>query len=74
MQKRHALTEEPWAQKLAETPDGESYFIDATIVRAHQDAMVAKKGDPKRSVIPEEAPPRRFMLLWTPLEMRFASR
>jgi transposase len=31
-------------EKLAEQQDGESYMIDATIVRAHQDATGAKKG------------------------------
>lgn len=66
-----------WAsvlEKLAADPDGESYLIDATIVRAHQDATGAKKGDPKPSVIPEEGPPQRFMLLWTPSDTPFASR
>lgn len=66
-----------WArvhEKLAEHQDPESYLIDATIVRAHQDATGAKKGDPKRSGIPEEVPPRRFTWLWTPSETRFESR
>jgi transposase len=66
-----------WArvlEKLAEQQDGESYMIDATIVGAHQDATGAKKGDPKRSVIPEEGQPRRFMLLWTPSEIPSNSR
>lgn len=58
-----------WAQvleKLSGQQDRESYLIDATIVRAHQDATGAKKGDRKRSVTPEEARPQRFTLLWTP--------
>jgi transposase len=61
-------------EKLAEQRDGESYMIDATIVRAHQDATGAKKGDPKPSVIPGADRPQRFMLLWTPLEIPFDSR
>jgi transposase len=60
-----------WAQvleKLSEQQDRESYLIDATIVRAHQDATGAKKGGRKPSVTPEEARPQRFTLLWTPSE------
>ena len=56
-------------EKLAEQQDSESYMIDATIVRAHQDATGAKKGDLKRSVIREEGQPQKFMLLWTPSEI-----
>jgi transposase len=66
-----------WSQvleKLAEQQDRETYMIDATIVRAHQDATGAKKGDPKRSAIPEEGQPQRFMLLWTPSEIPSDSR
>lgn len=61
-------------EKLAEQQDGESYMIDATIVRAHQDATGAKKGDLKRSVTPAEDPPQRFMLSWMPSEIPFDSR
>jgi transposase len=63
-----------WTQvleKLSEQQDRESYLIDATIVRAHQDATGAKKGGRKPSVTPEEARPQRFTLLWTPSETRF---
>jgi putative transposase len=65
-----------WArvlERLAEQQDGESYIIDATIVRAHQDATGAKKGDPKPSDNPAADPPQRFMLLWTPSEIPFDS-
>lgn len=61
-------------EMLAEQQDGESYMIDATIVRAHQDATGAKKGDLKPSGIPEEGQPQRFMLLWTPSEIPSNSR
>jgi len=63
-----------WArvlEKQTEQQDRESYLIDATIVRAHQDATGAKKGGPKPSGIPEEGLPRRFTWWWTPSEMQF---
>ena len=66
-----------WTQvleKLAEQQDGERYMIDATIVRAHQDATGAKKGGPKRSGTHEEGQPRRFTLWWTPWEIPSDSR
>jgi transposase len=66
-----------WArvlEKLADQQDPESYLIDATIVRAHQDATGAKKGDPKQSGIREEVPPPRFTWLWTPSDTQFDSR
>jgi transposase len=66
-----------WArvlQALAEQQDSESYIIDATIVRAHQDATGAKKGGPKPSGTPAEVQPQRFMLLWTPSEIPSDSR
>ena len=66
-----------WAgvlKALAEQQDGESYMIDATIVRAHQDATGAKKGDPKPSDTAAEVQPQRFMLLWTPSEIPSDSR
>jgi transposase len=65
-----------WArvlERLAEQQDPESYLIDATIVRAHQDATGAKKGDPKQSATLEADQPQRFTLLWTHSEMRFVS-
>ncbi len=61
-------------EKLAEQQDAESYLIDATIVRAHQDATGAKKGALKRSDTLEEVPRRRFMWLWTPSATQFESR
>ena len=61
-------------EKLAEQQDGESYMIDATIVRAHQDATGAKKGVLKRSATPEVGQPQRFTLLWTPWEIPSDSR
>jgi transposase len=65
-----------WArvlETLAEQQDPESYLIDASIVRAHQDATGAKKGDPKRSGIAGEVPPQRFTWLWMPSETPFES-
>ena len=59
---------------LAEQQDGESYMIDATIVRAHQDATGANKGDPKPSDTPAQVQPQRFMLLWTPSQIPSDSR
>lgn len=66
-----------WArvlEELSKQQDRESYLMDATIVRAHQDATGAKKGDRKPSVTPEEARRQRFTLSWTPLETQFESR
>jgi transposase len=65
-----------WArvlETLAEQQDPESYLIDASIVRSHQDATGAKKGDPKRTGIPGEVPPQRFTWLWMPSETPFES-
>jgi len=66
-----------WARVLAELAkdqDDESFLIDATIVRAHQDAAGAlKKQDRKLSGAPEGDRPRRFMLVSTPSEIRFIS-
>lgn len=63
-----------WArvfEALAKDQDDESFLIDATIVRAHQDAAGAlKKTDPKRSDTPEADLPRRFTLVSTPSETR----
>jgi transposase len=61
-------------EELAKDQDDESFLIDATIVRAHQDAAGArKKTDPKRSDIPEADLPRRFTLVSTPSEIRCIS-
>jgi len=66
-----------WALVLAELAkdqDDESFLIDATIVRAHQDAAGAlKKQDRKPSGALEEDRPRRFMLVSTPSEIQFIS-
>src|SRR5579864_8109305 len=66
-----------WARVLAELAkdqDDESFLIDATIVRAHQDAAGAlKKRDSKPSGAPGEDRPRRFTLVSTPSEIRFIS-
>ena len=66
-----------WArvlQQLAQQQDSESYLIDATIVRAHQDATGAKKGALKPSATLEEDQPRRFTLSWMPSEIPSESR
>jgi transposase len=60
-----------WQQVLAEltkNADKDGYLIDATIVRAHQDAHGAPKGGLKRSGTRAEDRPPRFMLWWTPGE------
>lgn len=66
-----------WArvlEELAKDQDDESFLIDATIVRAHQDAAGAPKKRGRRpSGVPEEDRPRRFMLVSTPSEIRFIS-
>lgn len=60
--------------ELSKDADTESFMIDATIVRAHQDATGAeKKTAPKPSVTREAAPPQRFTLRWTPWEIQAAS-
>ena len=60
--------------ELAKDQDDESFLIDATIVRAHQDAAGAlKKQDLKPLDGPVEGRPRRFMLVSTPSEIRFIS-
>jgi len=62
-----------WDSVLAELrkdADTESFMIDATIIRAHQDATGAeKKTDPKLSAAQEAAQPRRYMQRWTPWEI-----
>jgi len=66
-----------WArvlEELAKDQDDESFLIDATIVRAHQDAAGAlKKQDPRRSDVPVADQPRRFILVSTPSEIQFIS-
>jgi transposase len=53
--------------QLARDQDTETYMIDATIVRAHQDSAGAqKKVGRKPSAPPGEDSPQRFMLAWTP--------
>ena len=66
-----------WARVLAELAkdqDDESFLIDATIVRAHQDAAGAKKKRGRKPLgAPEEDRPQRFTLVSTPSEIRFIS-
>jgi transposase len=59
--------------ELAKEAHTEGYFIDATIVRAHQDAHGAAEKGAKRSVTHAEEPRQRFMLLWRPQDGRFDS-
>ena len=55
--------------ELAREQDAETYMIDATIVRAHQDSAGAQKKAERRPSEPRaEASPQRFTLVWTPLE------
>jgi transposase len=54
-----------WQRVLAEfrkDADGIAYLVDATIVRAHQDAHGARKGGPERSGTPVAGQRRRFTL------------
>ena len=53
-------------EEVSKDQDTESWLIDATIVRAHQDASGAKKGGPKPSDEAEADPPQRYTLLLTP--------
>jgi len=66
-----------WGKLLAELArdeDGQSYLIDATIVRAHQDAAGAqKKMANSQSGNPEADRPRKFMRVSTPKAIRFIS-
>jgi len=60
--------------ELSKDADSETFMIDATIVRAHQDATGAeKKTAPNPSAIQEADQPRRFTLLSTPWEIRSGS-
>jgi transposase len=67
-----------WRKVLAEfrkDADGIAYFVDATIVRAHQDAQGArKKGGPEQSGAPVAERPRRFTLWSTHMDDLFSSR
>lgn len=49
-------------KEVSQDQDEESWLIDATIVRAHQDASGAKKGDLKPSDEVEEDLRRRYTL------------
>jgi transposase len=64
-----------WARvltELAKDQDDESFLIDATIVRAHQDAAGAQKNTvPKPSGTLEEDRPQRFTLVSTLSATRF---
>ena len=61
-------------EALARERDGESYLIDATIVRAHQDASGArKKGAPRRSGPRAEVRRRRSTRSWTHSAIRSGS-
>lgn len=66
-----------WAkvfEELSKDADDETFMIDASIVRAHQDATGAeKKTDLRRSAIPEADQQRRYTLEWTPWEIPAAS-
>ena len=66
-----------WANVFAELSkdaDTETFMIDASIVRAHQDATGAeKKPDGKPSADPEAGLARRYMLRWTPWGIPSAS-
>jgi transposase len=54
-------------QELSKEVDAESFMIDGTIVRAHQDATGAeKKTDHKPSVAPAADRARRSTPKWTP--------
>jgi transposase len=58
-----------WQKVLAEfrkDADGIAYLVDATIVRAHQDAHGARKGGLGRSGTPVAGQRRRFTLWSTP--------
>ena len=53
--------------ELARDQDGETYMIDASIVRAHQDSAGAQKKTGHRpSGRHAEGSPQRFTLVWTP--------
>jgi len=61
-----------WDDALAEflkQQDAETYGLDATIVRAHQDATGAKKGIRSALEDPAVVQQQRFTLSWTGLEI-----
>jgi transposase len=60
-----------WQRVLAEfrkDADGIAYLVDATIVRAHQDAHGARKGGRERSGTPVAGQRRRFTPWSTPVD------
>ena len=60
--------------ELAKDADRESFMIDGTISRAHQDASGAEKKTDRNLLENREADrPQRFTLSWTPLEIPCAS-
>ena len=61
-------------EALVRDQDAETFMIDATIVRAHQDAGGAQKKRARSSSASraEESAPR-FTLVWTPSEIPFKS-
>ena len=61
-------------EALARERDGEGYLLDATIVRAHQDAAGAKGGLRNRSGARAEAPRPRSTRSSTPSEILSVSR
>lgn len=61
-------------EALCEEPDFEYVMIDSTIVRAHQHAAGAKGGRTIRHwAVVEVVFPQKFMRLWKPLDIPFAS-
>ena len=61
-------------EALARERDDEGYLVDATLVRAHQDASgAAKKGGPKKSDAHAEVRPQRSTRSSTPSVIRCAS-
>jgi len=62
-------------EALARERDDEGYHVDATIVRAHQDATgAAKKGGRRKSAVRAEVRPPRSTRSSTPSETPFCSR
>ena len=61
-------------ETIASDQDGETYMIDATIVRAHQDSAGAqKKVASKPSELRGADSPQRFTFVWTPSEILSSS-
>ncbi len=59
--RRQGIWQKAFAE-LRQEADGIAYLVDATIVRAHQDAHGAPKGGSERSGTPVAEPPQRFTL------------